>query len=137
MPASGREALPSNVTSAPSATTWSSPAAATSGTSENVAVTDFAASIVTWHEPVPEQPEPLQPAKLEVPSATASSVTVAFWAKSAEQVDPQSMPDGSLVTVPFPLPSFVTLSVWGSIQSFVTGVARLACVLAPVSERRR
>ena len=83
-------------------------------------MTDLAASIVTSHAPVPEQPEPLQPSKVEVPSATASSVTVAFWAKSAEQVEPQSIPDGSLVTVPLPLPPFVTVSVWGSIQSFVT-----------------
>src|SRR6266545_3810206 len=41
----------------------------------NVAVTDCAAVIVTWHVPVPEQPPPLQPVKVEPAAAVAASVT--------------------------------------------------------------
>ena len=44
------------------------------GDALNVAVTDLAASIVTWHVPVPLQ-APDQPAKVEPESATAVRVT--------------------------------------------------------------
>ena len=40
-----------------------------------VAVTDVAAFIVTEQVPVPEQPPPLQPAKVEPPAGAAVSVT--------------------------------------------------------------
>ncbi len=38
-------------------------------------------------------------------------VTVVPYGNVAAQVAPQAMPAGSLVTVPLPLPAFVTLSV--------------------------
>ena len=41
----------------------------------NVAVTDAAADMLTWHVPVPEQ-APDQPAKADPTSATAVSVTI-------------------------------------------------------------
>lgn len=41
----------------------------------NVAVTDAAALIVTAQVPVPEHPEPDQPANVDPPDATAVSVT--------------------------------------------------------------
>lgn len=41
----------------------------------NVAVTVFAASIVTVHVPVPEHPPPLQPAKVEPDDTLAYNVT--------------------------------------------------------------
>ena len=41
----------------------------------NVAVTDFAASIVTTHVPVPVQPAPVQPANVELAAGAAVRVT--------------------------------------------------------------
>ena len=57
----------------------------------------------------PEQPPPLQPPKVEGGMALAFRVTGVFSAKAKEQVDPQSMPTGSLVTVPLPI--LFTISV--------------------------
>jgi hypothetical protein len=76
-----------------------------------VAVVEVAALIVTVQEPVPEQPPPLQPAKVEPAAAAAVSVTDVPFANEAEQVAPQEMPAGVLVTVPFPAPALVTVNV--------------------------
>ena len=77
---------------------------------------------------VPEQP-PLQPVKLEPALATAVNVTCSPELKDAEQVAPQAMPAGALVTVPVPVPADVTISV------FETAVAKAAVtVVAPVRE---
>ncbi len=76
-----------------------------------VAVTDLAASIVTTQVPVPEQPAPLQPVKLEPVAGVAVNVTRLLNVKLKEQVTPQSIPAGELVTVPEPFPVFVTVSV--------------------------
>src|SRR4051812_46465347 len=73
---------------------------------ENVAVTLCAALIVTWQVAVPEHAPP-QPVNTPV-VACAVSVTVLLVAKVAEQVAPQLMPAGWLVTVPAPLPWRVT-----------------------------
>jgi hypothetical protein len=59
--------------------------------------------------PVPEQAPP-QPAKLEPAAGAAVSVTLVPWGNEAEQVAPQLIPPGLLVTVPWPLPFFVTVS---------------------------
>src|ERR671937_186694 len=67
--------------------------------------------MVTVQVPLPVQ-SPLQPVKVEPASAVAVSVTVVPSAKEAEQVAPQSMPAGELVTVPEPVPALVTVSVW-------------------------
>src|ERR1700704_5115580 len=72
------------------------------------AVTDFAALIVTvqvvsdtvWH--------PLQPAKVEPAPAAASSVTTVPDTNVSEQSEPQAIPAGSDVTLPLPVPSFIT-----------------------------
>ena len=77
----------------------------------NVAVTVVAPLTVTAQLPVPEQPPPLQPVKLEPALATAVSVTWVPAVKPDEQVTPQSMPAGELVTVPVPVPALVTVSV--------------------------
>jgi hypothetical protein len=58
--------------------------------------------------PVPEQPPPLQLVKLE--PAAAVAVRVTDVPKLAEQVVPQLMPLGLLVTVPLPVPAGVTVS---------------------------
>src|SRR5439155_724963 len=79
--------------------------------SVNVAVTVVAAETVTVHVPVPEQPPPVQPVKVEPAAGAAVSVTAVPLVKLAEQVAPQLMPVGELVTVPLPVPDGVTVSV--------------------------
>jgi hypothetical protein len=74
----------------------------------NVAVTVLSASIVTWHAAAPEQ-SPDQPVNVEPEAGLAVSVTwVPGW-NCAEQVEPQFTPDGLDVTVPLPVPAFVTV----------------------------
>jgi hypothetical protein len=79
--------------------------------SVKLAVTDFAASIVTVHVPVPVHPEPLQPVNVEPAVGEAVNVTEVFWSKLKEQVAPQLIPAGLLVIVPVPVPVFVTVRV--------------------------
>jgi hypothetical protein len=76
-----------------------------------VAVTVVAAVSVTVHVPVPEQPPPLQPVKVEPAAGTAVRVTVVPLAQAAIQVEPQEMPAGLLVTVPTPGPVLLTVRV--------------------------
>ena len=76
-----------------------------------VAVTVVAAERVIVHDPVPEQPPPVQPLKVEPPAGAAVSVTAVPLVKLAAQVAPQSMPAGELVTVPLPVPAGVTVRV--------------------------
>ncbi len=59
---------------------------------------------------VPEQAPP-QPAKVEPGPGTALSSTGVPNGMAVSQTDPQSMPAGVEVTVPVPLPSFVTVTV--------------------------
>jgi len=75
----------------------------------NVAVTDWAAFMVTVQVPVPLQ-APLQPVNVELGSGVAVSVTMVPLAKLAEQVAPQLIPAGLLVTVPVPVPVLLTES---------------------------
>jgi hypothetical protein len=55
---------------------------------------------------VPLQPPPLQPTNTE--SAAGVAVKVTLPLKLAEQVVPQSIPAGLLVTVPLPEPLLAT-----------------------------
>src|SRR5206468_870570 len=71
--------------------------------SAKVAVTVVAAPSVTRHVPVPEQPPPLQPAKVEPAAGAAVSVTAVPLVNEAEHVVPQAIPAGALVTLPAPL----------------------------------
>jgi hypothetical protein len=89
--------------------------------SVNVAVTAWATLIVTTHVPVPEQPPPLHPLKVEDPVAAAVRVTAVLYGKAYEQVEPQAIPVGLLVTVPLPVPALLTVKVWfpGRINAFV------------------
>src|SRR5213592_4212631 len=59
--------------------------------------------------PVPEQPPPLQPVKVELASGVAVSVTAVPPVNEAEQAAPQEIPEGALLTVPLPVPVLVTL----------------------------
>lgn len=73
-----------------------------------LAVTYLAAAIVTEQVvAVPEQ-SPLHPVKRPF-VAVAVKVTVASLLKLAEQVDPQLIPEGALLTVPLPEPDLVTV----------------------------
>lgn len=72
-----------------------------------VAVTDLACVIVTVHGPVPLHAPP-QPVKVESSSGDAVRVTVDPETNPCTQSTPQSMPGGSEVTVPEPVPESVT-----------------------------
>ena len=76
----------------------------------NVAVTAWEALIVRAQAAVPEQ-SPDQPANLELPAGLALSVTEVPGSNAAVQVVPQLIPEGVDVTLPLPLPAFVTVSV--------------------------
>jgi hypothetical protein len=76
-----------------------------------VAVTVVAAVSVTTHVPVPVQPPPIHPANVDPVAADAVNVTWVPLAKLAEQVGPQLMPAGALVTVPVPVPANTTIKV--------------------------
>src|SRR5439155_3905009 len=75
---------------------------------EKFAVTARAALIVTVQAPVPVQ-LPLQPLKVEPAAGAAVKVTMVPMANAAEQVAPQEMPAGLLVTVPAPAPAIETV----------------------------
>ena len=99
------------------------------GCSANVAVTLWAALIVTVQVPVPVQP-PLQPVNVEPVAGVAVSVTAVPLANAAEQVAPHEMPVGELETVPLPVPAFVTARVNGcSANVAVTEVAAVIVVV--------
>jgi hypothetical protein len=76
-----------------------------------VAVTDFAALMVT-EQVVPEtELQPVQPPKVDPLAAAAVSVTVVPLAYGSEQSAPQLIPAGVDVTVPLPAPGLLTVSV--------------------------
>jgi hypothetical protein len=52
----------------------------------------------------------VQDSSIEFASGAAVSVTVLPVAKLAVQVGPQTMPVGELVTVPIPVPDFLTVN---------------------------
>jgi hypothetical protein len=60
---------------------------------------------------VPEQPPPDQPLNNEPELGVAVSVTRVPSLNFAEQVPPQAIPDGELVTVPDPDPDLATVKV--------------------------
>jgi hypothetical protein len=57
---------------------------------------------------------PLQPVNVEPAAAVAVSVTIVPEANDAEQVAPQSIPAGELVTEPEPVPALLTVNVCGT-----------------------
>jgi len=83
-----------------------------SGAKANVAVTDWAAFMVTLQleGSLPVQ-APLHPEKTEPVAAFAPSATEVPCAKLPEQVLPQLMSPGLEATVPEPLPASVTVNV--------------------------
>ena len=92
--------------------------------------------MVTEHSPVPKQPPPLQPVKVEPGSGAASKVTKAPLGKGTEQVAPQSIPAGKLVTVPVPAPAVMTVSWNGPENVAVTDWAAIMVTThCPVPEQ--
>ena len=77
-------------------------------TGVNVALQVVLAVII--REPV-VQPVPLQPAKTEPVSGVAIRAIAVPLMKVAEQLLAQSIPDGTPMTVPVPVPEWVTVSV--------------------------
>jgi len=82
------------------------------GCAVNVAVTLVAAVMVTVHVPVPEHPPPDHPVNVEPEAAVAVNMTLVPEVYDSLQSEPQSMPDGLLVTVPLPVPDLVTVRVY-------------------------
>lgn len=96
------------------------------GGGPKLAVTDWAALIVTEHDPVPEQAPP-HPVKAEPVVGVAKRVITVFCAKDAVQEDPQTMPAGALATAPLPVPARLTVN--GK-----TGTKRAVTVVSVVTE---
>jgi hypothetical protein len=88
----------------------------------NVAVTLRADVMETVQVEVPLH-APDQPENVEPVAAVAVRVTLVPDAKEAEQVAPQLIPAGLDVTVPDPVPAFVTVSVY-------VGLVNVAVTLA-------
>jgi hypothetical protein len=65
---------------------------------------------VRVHAPVPAQPL-LQPEKVDPVVAAGVRVTTAPLANVSAQSVPQAIPAGLLVTVPAPVPAFVTVTL--------------------------
>jgi hypothetical protein len=96
-----------------------------------VAVTAVAAFILTVHVPVPAQ-APDQPAKVEPAAGVAVSVTAVPPEYFAEQVAPQLMPAGELVTVPLPVPALVTVRALVPVEKPKVAVTVVAAVMVTV-----
>jgi hypothetical protein len=73
-----------------------------------LAVTVVATLTVSAQVLVPEQAPPLQPVNVEPVAGTAVRVTAAPGVNDCEQLAPQLIPAGVLVTVPEPVPLLVT-----------------------------
>lgn len=99
IPAGDDDTLPPLVTETVSVT----------GRGLNVAVTDFAASMVTTQLPEPVH-APDQLVNDEPAAAVGNSVTIVPAEKLAEQVEPQLIPVGTELTEPAPVPEVPTES---------------------------
>src|SRR5262245_44653019 len=99
-----------------------------------VAVTDDAALVVTVPVPVPVQPPPLQPVKLEPAAGAAVSVTAVPLANEAEHVAPHVMPAGALVMVPLPAPVLLSVSakLWTAKVAVTDCAALIVTAQVPV-----
>ena len=78
---------------------------------ERCALTVVAAFTVTTQVPVPEQPPPDQPVKVEPPPRRRGQRDGGNLRKCRCSTAPQLITPTSLVTVPVPLPDLVTVSV--------------------------
>jgi hypothetical protein len=90
-----------------------------------LALTACAALIVTTHAPVPLHPAPLHPENADPLAGVAVKVTCVPLTNAALHVAPQLIPAGLLVTVPLPLPVFVTVRVYNCVKLALTACAAL------------
>ena len=100
-------------------------------TTPKMATTLRAAVMETVHVPVPVQ-SPSQPANAEPDAGVAVSVTEVPSVKVAEQVAPQLMPAGLLVTVPLPCFPTVSVRMVGVEDVLVKGAVTLRAALIVV-----
>src|SRR5207247_488529 len=95
------------------------------GFGKKVAVTDWAAFIVTTQLPVPLHPAPLQLPNTDPLAGTAVNVTYVPLANAALHAAPHSIPAGHRATVPLPLPVFVTIRMYNCVKPAFTDCAAL------------
>ena len=96
-----------------------------------VAVIFLSAFMDTIQNPVPEHPPP-QPAN-ELPLfGVAVKITELPASEVYEQVDPQLMPEGEPVTIPEPVPVFVTVKVYKLEDRAKLAVTVLAALIVVV-----
>lgn len=90
----------------------------------NVAVTVASALKLNPQVPVPEQPPPDHPPKLEAPVGVAVSVMFVPYNSDSEHVEPQLMftVPPCPATEPAPLPPLTTVSVWVCREKFAVTV---------------
>ena len=96
-------------------------------TASNVAVQPTAADIVTV--PLAQSASPVQPAKVDVASGVAVSVTDVPTEYGSLQSPGHVIPAGLEVTVPDPVPAIVTASVFGGMRSNVAVQLRAALIV--------
>src|SRR5262245_41497415 len=101
-----------------------------------LAVTVVAAFIDTTQDPAPLQ-APLQPVKTEPVAAVGLRVTLVLKLNEVEQVEPQLMPVGVLVTVPVPVPDVFTVRAkdWTTKPALTVVSAFIVMTQAPVPEQ--
>ena len=86
-------------------------------------------------EPSLQSESPLQLLNVEPEAAVAVKVITVLVVKLAEQVEPQLIPDGLLVTVPLPFPALVTDNVnWFWFADTITAFDRVSVLLALVEQ---
>jgi hypothetical protein len=95
----------------------------------NVAVTFFAASIVTTQVSDAFVQAPVQPANVDPLAGVAVSVTDVPLLNEVVHAAPQSIPAGALVTVPLPVPTLVTVSPKVIVAVPVTAVMSVPVLL--------
>jgi hypothetical protein len=93
-------------------------------TGTKLAVTLIADATVRVQVLIPAQYAEIQPANADPADGTAVRVTTVPLSYFDEQVTPQSMPVGELVTVPLPVPAMATVTVYCGV-----GAAKVAVTL--------
>lgn len=102
------------------------------GAAVNSAFTVWLEFIATTQAPVPLHPPPFQPVNVDPPAAVAVRVTELPLTKLAEHELPQEMPLGVLVTVPIPVPDFVTFKV--AVLATALKIAAIVAVVRTVHD---